>query len=115
MDLKDIQKLVAEEYRENGYEQMWSTIGVQTKPEIAKLLRKKSDLAELGLIDTETAEAKEEVRNENTDDAKLGKECADIIIRTLNFMTRKGLDAESFIVNKHNVNKARGHLHGRNV
>lgn len=76
---------------------------------------KVGDIAELGLIPTEVTEVQEEVRNKNTDPNKVGTECADIIIRTLNFMSRKGLDAEKFILAKHKVNMTRNTLHGRDV
>ena len=113
ISLKEIQTLVYEEYTMNGYKELWNkTYGAKGKD--LEEIQKKTDLAELGLIDTETAEAKEEVRNHGKSD-KLGFECADIIIRTLNFMSRKGLDATKYIIDKHDVNIKREPLHGRRV
>lgn len=91
------------------------------------------DIAELGLITTEVSEAIESVRNfwkeddtnnfEGINDLQqsikhnsdLAKECADIIIRTLNFMSRKGFDAEKVILHKNKINLNRGLLHGKSV
>jgi hypothetical protein len=114
MELNQIQKLVYKEYVDNGYEVMWNKTYGTDGYELAEILRK-NDLAELGLIDTETTEAKEEIRNLVINNDNLSKECADIIIRTLNFMTRKGLNAEDAILNKHHKNMNRGKRHGRGI
>jgi hypothetical protein len=115
MELNQIQKLVYEEYVKNGYEVMWNKTYGTDGYELAEILRK-NDLAELSLVDTETTEAKEEVRNLVIDDVALAKECADIIIRVLNFMTRKGLmNAEEAILNKHAKNMKRELKHGRGL
>ena len=103
MNLSEIQKLVYEECEKNGYVKMWNEHG------------KVGDIAELGPIQTEVTEAQEEIRNKQTDFTHLGIECADIIIRTLNFMSRHNLNAEAFIKAKHNSNMNREHLHGRDV
>jgi hypothetical protein len=73
------------------------------------------DIAELSLVTTEVTEAIEEIRNHNTNIDNLGFECADIIIRTLNFMTRKGLNANNYIINKSKKNLLRKKLHNRDV
>ncbi len=103
MNLSEIQKLVYEECEKNGYVKMWNEHG------------KVGDIAELGLIPTEVAEAQEEIRNKQTDFTHLGIECADIIIRTLNFMSRHNLNAEAFIIAKHKTNMERKALHDRDV
>jgi hypothetical protein len=73
------------------------------------------DIAELSLVTTEVTEAIEEIRNRNTNIDNLGFECADIIIRTLNFMTRKGLNANNYIITKSKKNLLRKKLHNRDV
>lgn len=118
MELKQIQKNVFIEYKNNGYLDMWNTHRFNSQD--AKI----RDIAELGLISTEVSEAIETVRNswkENDDSYKiiefndLAIECSDIIIRTLNFMSRKGFDAEKIILYKNKINLNRGKLHGKEV
>ena len=104
--LNSIQLTVFNEYVENGYLKMWN---VENKKQ-----QKIFDIAELGLINSEVSEAMEIIRTSNNSKT-VGYECADIIIRTLNFMTRKGLDAEYFIIRKHNKNIKRGKLHGKSI
>jgi hypothetical protein len=72
----------------------------------------KSDIAELGMITTEVSEAIEKVFKD-TDINSIMFECADVIIRTLNFMSRKGYDAEVYILQKNNINIKRGNFHGK--
>ena len=93
------------EYRKNGYLDMWNKNG------------KVGDIAELGLILTEISEAMEETRLQGiTSNDKLYIECADIIIRTMNFMTRKGcIDIEKVIYEKTKHNFTRKKLHGKDV
>ena len=57
----------------------------------------------------------EELRKKEVDENQLAEECADIIIRVLNFMSRKGLDADIAIFSKHQKNMTRGYLHGKGV
>lgn len=102
-NLDEIQRILFREYIKNGYLDSWNREG------------KIGDIAELGLIITEVAEAMEEVRNKNTNETKLMMECADILIRVLNFMTRKDQFAEYFILRKHRKNLKRGKLHGRGI
>jgi hypothetical protein len=108
MDLNTIQEKVYREYVRNGYKKMWN------KSKCIKT-QKIRDIAELGLVTTEVSEAIEEIRNHNTNIDNLGFECADIIIRTLNFMTRKGLNANNYIINKSKKNLLRKKLHNRDV
>jgi hypothetical protein len=110
LTLNEIQTLVYKEYIDNGYLNMWldsqSLKGLITKRQYI------NDIAELGLITTEVSEAIESIRlNKNN----LGEECADIIIRVLNFMSRKGLNAQKFIIQKNMVNVNRTKLHGKEV
>jgi hypothetical protein len=108
MDLNTIQEKVYREYVRNGYKKMWNL----TRSFKGQKIR---DIAELSLVTTEVTEAIEEIRNRNTNIDNLGFECADIIIRTLNFMTRKGLNANNYIITKSKKNLLRKKLHNRDV
>ena len=103
MNIKKLQKLVFKTALNNGHVENWNnhnTVG---------------DIAELGLICSEVSEAQEIIRND-TDFNSLAFECADIIIRTLCFLERKGIfNIEKFILTKNNINKERGYLHGKTV
>jgi len=103
MNLWEIQDLVLEEYKKNGYWDNWKKAESQNK-EI-------TDIAELGLIATEIGEAIEAVRD--GDERELGFELADIVIRTLNMANRKGIDIESHILAKNKKNLKREKMHGR--
>lgn len=100
-----LQAQLYEEYVKNGYRDNWN----KTRP------AKHGDLAELGLVVTEISEVMEHIRNKETDFNEVGLECADIIIRVTNFMTRKGLDLQTFILLAHAKNIERGYLHGKEV
>jgi len=115
MELKEIQEFVFREYQKNGYLDMWTVKLYSTKQE-KEQQQKINDVAELGLIVTEISEAIEIIRKKDNEDIeKLAEECSDIIIRALNFMSRKGLDATSNICHKANYNLSRGNLHGKAV
>ena len=78
MNLQELQQFLYREYQANGY------------PDSFNKYQKMGDIAELGLITTEIAEAIEEIRIHGvTSFETLYTECADIIIRTMNFMTTK--------------------------
>ena len=112
MNLSEIQKIVFIEYKQNGYLNMWNLHGFNEQD------IKIRDIAELGLITTEVSEAIESVRSHWKDDidiSNLQNECADVIIRTLNFMSRKGFNAEKIILYKNKINLNRGLLHGKSV
>lgn len=101
--IEKLQKLVYEEYVVNGYEARWKSCG---DGDLA-------DIAEIGLIGTEVTEAIEAVRLQRE---FLAEELADIIIRTMNFATRKGIfNLSDVIVQKHQKNMKRGKLHGKRV
>ena len=103
MSIRELQELVFEEYQKNGFldQFFWAE-----PHEIA-------DIAELGLVVTEVAEAMEAIRKGDAEN--VAEECADIIIRVLNFMSRAGLDAEEEIVKKNTRNRKRERLHGKKV
>lgn len=105
MTINEIQKAVFEEYVKNGYYEMWSNIENQ----------KVADIAELGLIGTEVSETMEEIRSKEVCPTKVEAECADIIIRVLNFMTRNYLDPFEGLRLAHATNLKRGKLHGKGM
>jgi hypothetical protein len=114
--LNEIQVEVYIEYKKNGYYGMWQVQDfIDTTPSKFNIHRQRiNDIAELGLIVTEVSEAIEDIRK-GDNGVSLGVECADIIIRTLNFMSRKGLNAQYFILEKNQINLKREKLHGKEV
>ena len=70
------------------------------------------DIAEVGLINTEVSELLESIRK-NLDNQ--GEEIADIIIRVMNYATRKGFNVGYLIEVKNEINMKRGKLHGKSV
>lgn len=111
MDFEDIRIMVYREYIKNGYNNSWtSNIGDML---VDKFIQLRFDIAEVGLITTEVSEALEDIREDKI--SELGVELADIIIRTLNFASRKGIDIESEIIKKHHINLNREKLHGKKV
>lgn len=103
MELNEIQKLVYEEYKKNGYLDMWEAVD----PLIM------GSLGEMGLVTTEVAEGLEAIRDKNMHE--LSYECADIIIRVLNFSSRHRFNMEAIIMDKHQINLNRGKNHGREI
>ena len=112
MNMKTIQSKVFDEYAKNGYQQMWNRARELLRPEGLDGI---VDLAELGLCITELCEAMEEVRNKKVDKNALMTECADAIIRILNFMSNKNCWADKCILAKHEKNLKREKLHGRGI
>ena len=124
MKLSDIQKEMYKESTKAGYTELWN------KPtEAMKILEEECgivpidliqeqkiyDIAEIGLISTEVSELIEEIRNKEVNWDKVAFEGADIIIRALNFLSRKNIDATKAIMDKHEKNMKRETLHGRGV
>lgn len=115
MELNEIQNILFAEYKKNGYLDMWNNSYIIKNNGKFELDFRKTDIAELGLIVTEISEAQEVIRrykNINNLRYQLKVECADIIIRTLNFMSRKNMLVESVILRKNRINLSRGKLHG---
>lgn len=110
MNIQELQKLVFEEYVKNGYSERWTKEYFIDHPTEFDLV---IDLAEVGLINTEVSELLEDIRSNEPE--KWGVECADIIIRTLNFCNRKGIDLEPYLLEKHKKNLERDKLHGRTI
>ena len=110
VNLNDIQDLVFEEYIKNGYAERWTKEYLIAHPDELDLI---IDLAEVGLIGTEVAELQEDIRNAANEN--YGKECADIIIRVLNWANRKGFAVEPHLLEKHQINLTREKLHGRKI
>lgn len=96
--LSELQDLVYKEYVKNGFRDNWESA---TPPSV-------SDIAELGLVVSELAEAMEAVRKETN----LAEELADTMIRLMNFAKRKGIDLEKEILAKHDKNMEREFMHG---
>lgn len=93
-DIKEWQRIVYQEYlREN-------------KNKIFEDKEEVGDIAELGMVTEEIGEAIHVIRKRKGRKA-LGHECADIIIRTICFMSRKGIDAEPALKEAHEKNYAR--------
>lgn len=115
MHSKQLQEILFIEYKKNGYLDMWNYPISNDNLRSQRIF----DIAELGLIVTEISEAQEIIRNTkdtNWANRRLKNECADIIIRTLNFMSRKGFnDAEKIILHKNKQNFRRDYLHGKRV
>ena len=109
LTISEIMELVFTEYKLNGYIEMWQPQKISIQEQ------KIRDVAELGLIITEVSESIEEVRKNFVSDLDLVIELADIIIRTMNFASRKNLDLEEAIINKHSINLSRTKLHGKGV
>ena len=115
MEFDEVQKLVFEEYKKNGYLSMW-TAKVPPPKDYSEEQRL-MDLAEVGLFNTEVSEALEAIRKFGYPMLleELGEEIADIIIRALNFASRKGIDVEPYILSKHEANLDRGERHGKKI
>jgi NTP pyrophosphatase (non-canonical NTP hydrolase) len=64
----------------------------------------------LCLVHSEVSEALEAYRN--LDDANYQEELADIVIRVMDMAEHAGIDLESQIIHKNNINKTRGYKHG---
>lgn len=94
--LIDLQEYLYEEYLTNK------------KKEIFEGKGKIGDIAELGLMCAEIGEVMEAIR-EKKDIDHLQIECSDVIIRMINFMSRKNLDLCIGIQKAHlkNVDRAR--------
>ena len=110
--LKALQKLVFHEYRKNGYEEMWNRARELLKPEGLENI---VDMAELFLVITEVCEAGEELRKSPVDEHVLGTELADTHIRLLNYASRKKINTQELIIEKHAKNMKRSRLHGRRI
>jgi NTP pyrophosphatase (non-canonical NTP hydrolase) len=110
MELEEIQSMVFEEYKKNGYAHRWTKEYFTDHPLEFDLL---IDLAEVGLINTEVSELLEDIRSNEKE--KWATEAADIVIRVLNWCNRKGIDVDNAIWQKHLKNMERGVLHGRTI
>lgn len=114
LGFKEIQELVFKEYKENGYYDMWN---YSDNPNVYTEIQRIVDLAEIGLITTEVSEVLEDTRTHEYPMLldKWGEEIADIIIRAMNFASRKGINLESYIKVKHLKNLDREKRHGKKV
>jgi NTP pyrophosphatase (non-canonical NTP hydrolase) len=103
MSLREIQKEHYEVSTKKGYTKNWNSHG------------KIGDIAEVSLIVTEVSELLEELRKHKHNNEHISEECADIVIRVMNFMSRKGLDLEIALYLKNKINAKRKWLHGKAV
>jgi NTP pyrophosphatase (non-canonical NTP hydrolase) len=127
MMFSELQKIVFEEYIKNGYRYMWNLEDLKMlirnnviecvlyfKGDQFRQLMTISDVAEVGLINTEVSELLEAIRKDKGL-LEQGEECADIIIRVMNYCSRKGINLENEIMRKDIKNMNRGKLHGKLV
>jgi len=110
MSVLDLQQLVFEEYKRNGYAERWSVEYLKGHPKELDLI---IDIAEVGLINTEVSELLEDIRSDKPEN--YGAECADIVIRVMNWCNRKNIDLGWHIQEKNKKNLTRDKLHGRAV
>ena len=108
MEFKEVQKLVYIEYVKNKYEENWNLARMRLNDNPGFI-----DLAELGLVVTEIAEAMEDIRKGRMD--HVGEELADTIIRVLNLSSRLEIDIENEILSKHEKNMKREALHNKRI
>lgn len=110
MHLHDIQNLALDAHIAKKYLETWEEAYMILE---GYGLEGIVDLAEVGLFTTEVAEALEEIRNKNPEE--MGKELAGVVIRILNFASRKHIDLEPIIISEIKRNMTRKNLHGRKL
>lgn len=105
MSIREIQQEHFKVSTAKGYTENWNKYG------------KIGDIAEVSLIVTEVSELLEELRKHENKFSRshISEECADIVIRVMNFMSRKGLDLDIALWVKNNKNKKREWLHGKEI
>ena len=113
MEFSEIQKLVYEEYIKNGYVNMWTICPSNVYTKEQRLM----DIAEVGLFNTEVSETMEAIRKFSYPMLldEIGEELSDIVIRVLNFASRKGIQLEPYLIAKHEKNLQRGKNHGKEI
>ena len=105
----DIQKMVFEEYMDNDYLAIYNNAYLTLK-EVG--LENFVDIVELALVSTEITEGIKKLEN---DEISLSSELADIVIRVMNFASRKHINLRKAIIGKHQINMQREKLHGKKV
>jgi len=103
VEFREIQRMVFEEYKKNGYLERWSRAEELLEEEMS--CGEIVSIAEVGLFAAEVVECIEALRDAEI--SELGYELADIVIRVMNFASRKGIDLERFIIAKHKENLKR--------
>lgn len=120
MNLNEVQELVLKEYIVNGYfdlmelnelKEFLFDLNVPISPNRFNDLKRMADIAEVGMINTEVSELIEAIFKGNKEN--YGSELSDIIIRAMNFASRKGIYLEKEILSKNEENLKRGKLHGK--
>ena len=103
MDFDRLKQLVFKHYYQKGFFQEMNEHG------------RFGDITELALINTEVAEAIEEIRQKEINKDHLTEECADIVIRVMNFCNRHNIDLQKAIINKNDINEKREFRHGKAI
>lgn len=123
--MNDLQKIVEREYIDNGFRDRWNLIDLRVCYQtligmgikITDLLfaindaQVLADIGEAGLIGEEVGELLTAIRKKEN----IGEECADIVIRVMNFCDRKEINLRDEILKKNIKNVKREYLHGDKV
>jgi len=132
---RNLQKMVEEPYIKCGFKNNFeltelmyylTDCGLETTPKLRKILNSVltlMDVAEVGLIGEEVGELLEAIRKDypmtteqkTKDVTSIGEECADIVIRVMNFCNRRNIDLQEEIGKKNKYNMTRTRLHGKRV
>jgi NTP pyrophosphatase (non-canonical NTP hydrolase) len=92
--LNEIQKVLWQQYLKDEKDKIFAPHG------------EVGDIAELGLVCEEIGEAQNSIRKRKGIE-NLEEECGDIIVRTICFMSRKGIDLQTALNKVHAKNVAR--------
>lgn len=103
MEFDNIKKAVFIPYWKNGFLEEMNSNG------------RFGDITEMALITTEVSEAIEDLRQKEINKEHLAEECADIVIRVMNFCNRKKIDLEKAIIDKNEINSKREFRHGKAI
>jgi len=108
MKIKRLQHEAFQTYKDNEFLGAWTVEEFLSNPDV---MAHTVNIAEASQIMTEIAELIEDVRKNTVD--HYGEECADIVIRVMNFCSRNGIDLEYELEEKIKANKLRAKRHGK--